>query len=423
MRWQCYKEAKNSLHAASSINSRPTIGIVVPALNAGGGVPAVAEFLCAQLERSGQYCLRLFSLPTSSRDECSVRLLAPATWRAGPRTRHGTWGERPYTHVGAIGAELEFQRYRPRARLSQLLAQCDLIQVVAGSPAIALAAVQCGRPVVLQVATRLVVERAGALAAGPAAQRAWRLAMTTICNRLDDAALASVDAVMVENQWMLEYAAARAPRGHAAVQLAPPGIDAVRFRPSPQRAAQVRHDPYILFVGRLADPRKNCALLCEAYVTLCAQWPAAPRLTIAGQGELPEAARQMLARLADPGRINVVSSPGPGELLRLFQGAACLAVPSTEEGFGLVVVEAMACGVPVIATRCGGPEEIITSGIDGVLTPLDDAREFAAALRVVCADPARNADMGRRARAMVESRYAAEAAIAPFLDTYARLLQ
>jgi glycosyltransferase involved in cell wall biosynthesis len=88
----------------------------------------------------------------------------------------------------------------------------------------------------------------------------------------------------------------------------------------------------------------------------------------------------------------------------------------------MVVVEAMACGVPVIATRCGGPEEIISEGQDGFLVALDDAREFAHRLRALCADWDLNARLGAAARRTVESRYAAQTAFRPFLQAYDRLL-
>jgi len=128
---------------------------VVPALAAGGGVPAVADFLCGQIERTGRFRLRVFSLATSSRDDCSLRLLVPRTWRHGSRATTGVWNGREYTHFGANGAEFEFRRIRSTPLLRRALAQCDLIQVVAGSPALAMAVMGCNKPIVLQAATRI----------------------------------------------------------------------------------------------------------------------------------------------------------------------------------------------------------------------------------------------------------------------------
>jgi D-inositol-3-phosphate glycosyltransferase len=385
-------------------------------------VPAVADFLCGQIERCGSLRLKVFSLATSSRDECSLRLLAPRTWGRGPRTAAGSWNGREYTHFGASGAELEFRRVRSTPLLRRALAQCDLIQVVAGSPALATAVMGCNRPVVLQAATRIVTERRRALREGGLALRAWRQAMTAIMDGYDVRALRMVDAVMVENRWMLEYAQRIVRDGRTSVVLAPPGVDCEAFSPSPVRQQRVRDNPYILFVGRLADPRKNLALLCRAYVLLCAESLRPPELVLAGQGDLPEAAKSALSSLGAAGRLRLAGAPSRADLIRLYQEAACLALPSDEEGFGMVVVEAMACGVPVIATRCGGPEEIISEGQDGFLVPLDDAREFARRLSAVCADRELNARLGEAARRTAEFRYSAQAAFRPFLQAYQRLL-
>jgi glycosyltransferase involved in cell wall biosynthesis len=397
--------------------------MVVPALNGGGGVPAVADFLCRQIERTGRYGLRVYSLPTANGDADSRRLRAPATWIGYPRTSRGTWRGRAYTSVGASGIELEFQRYQPRPALTALLRSCDLVQVVAGAPAMALAAIPCGRPVVLQVATRTRVERRGALVPGSPPVRLWRQAMTLLVDRLDDRALAQVDAVMVENAWMHNYARAHATRPGAMVAMATPGVDIERFRPEPARAQALRHDPYILFVGRLDDPRKNLRLLCDAYARLCDRSRSAPRLVIAGKGELPVEARHALGALQGTDRVHMAGAPDDAALVALYQRAACLALPSTEEGFGMVVIEAMACGVPVVATRCGGPEGIISDGIDGRLVPLSDAQALAVALEAVHSNAEANERMGRAARQAVEARYSERAAFQPFLDTYERLLR
>jgi glycosyltransferase involved in cell wall biosynthesis len=349
-------------------------------------------------------------------------LLKPASWIGYPRCSDGSWNGRTFTNIGASAIEIESQRYRPRRLLTALLRECDLIQVVAGAPAVALAAVPCGRPIVLQVATRTIVERRGASMPGNRAVRMWRSLMTSLVDRLDDRALSKVDAVMVENRWMFDYARSRIARPGVAVHMASPGVDCMRYQPCADRASALLHDPYVLFVGRLGEPRKNTTLLCEAYARLYTASKVPLRLVVAGHGELPAAAQRALARAQCLHRVTIVGAPDNDALLALYQNATCLAVPSTEEGFGMVVIEAMACGVPVVATRCGGPEGIISDGIDGRLVPLGDANALAMALAEVCADVGGNERMGMRARETAVSRYSDYAAFKPFLDTYDRLL-
>jgi glycosyltransferase involved in cell wall biosynthesis len=87
------------------------------------------------------------------------------------------------------------------------------------------------------------------------------------------------------------------------------------------------------------------------------------------------------------------------------------------EPFGQVVVEGMAAGLAVVATDAGGPAEIVTAGRDGMLVPPDDTDALATALRALVDDPARRAELGRRARLTAE-RYRTDAIVPRFTALY-----
>ena len=126
------------------------VALVVPGLEEGGGVPAVALFLARIMRESGRYEPHFISLPMGSSDPMSVSLRAPSTWKSGARVAQGEWGGEPFSLVGNHLSEFEFQRYRPRCVLTDLLAGFDLVQIVAGAPAWGWIARDLTVPVALQ---------------------------------------------------------------------------------------------------------------------------------------------------------------------------------------------------------------------------------------------------------------------------------
>lgn len=397
-----------------------TLALVVPSLHAGGGVPAVARFVADAAQRDGNWRVRPISLSTSAGDAENTALRKPATWLRPPRVGLRPWRGMSVPHFGARFGELEFQRYRRRPELAAELAHCDVIQVVSGSPAWANAVLDFGKPVSLQVATRAVVERRQRDLLASGMRGRWRAAMTGITNRLDDRALGRVDAIQLENPWMLDYARQRnAARPGVDIRYAPPGIDATRFLPLPERRPQ--REASILCVGRLGDPRKRIGLLLEACALLPEPLRNRMRLVLAGALPPPDSFWQRARTLGLQDRIDWHPRPAHDQLIALYQRASVFALPSDEEGLGIVVLEAMACGVPVVSTRSGGPDGILTDGEDGYLTPRDDAKAMAERLGCLLQDAERNLRMGHAARRTIEQRYAQEVAGAQFVAVWEQL--
>lgn len=402
------------------IEMKPCIGLVVPSLEEGGGVISVAKFVLDAAQRDGRYCIQLISLATSSADSCSTRVADPRSWLRGVSTRGGEWQGLPLRHVGANWIEFEFQRYKPREALAKAVANCDVLQVVSGSPAWANAVVGLGKPVALQVATRARVERRRRDARPRSLMGWWRKGMTEFTDRIDDKALRTVDAIQVENPWMFDYAR-QLNHGRALdLRYAPPGVDEDVF--CPLRVRDVATSPYILCVARLSDPRKNIELLLEAYARLPQSVIDRVRLVLAGSSGPPDAFWLRADELGIRDHVTFVARPDQQELVGLYQKAAVFTLPSDEEGLGVVLLEAMACGVPVISTRSGGPEGIITDGHDGYLVPLDDGVAMAERISQLCIDPVLNLSMGFRARQTIEQRYAKKVTGQAFLDTWDQLL-
>jgi len=390
------------------VSGLPRVALVVPSFAEGGGVPVVGLFLERIIRESQRYAVDVISLAMSSRDGASVRLLSPASWLTGITIEDGVWQDVPFRHVGARFVELETCRYRPRRALTRLLEGYDVVQVVAGAPCWAGVCRDVRVPVALQVATLIREERRELLARKSGVAGAWLHFMTRRVERLDERCLAAVDAIFVENHWM--YDMLRSREGGPQVLFAPPGVDTEFFNPADEvpRAG-------ILCVGRLSDPRKNVRLLFEAYARVVESRPDAPGLVLAGSHGPAAADWEWAERLGIRSRVAFHYRVSMERLAELY------ALSSDEEGLGLVILEAMSSGTPVVATECGGPSTSIRDGVNGFLVPRNDADALAARIVQLLDDPALARRLGEAARRDAVERFSLAASGALFLDCYDRL--
>jgi glycosyltransferase involved in cell wall biosynthesis len=181
-----------------------------------------------------------------------------------------------------------------------------------------------------------------------------------------------------------QYAAAEVTRelqlDPARVHVCPPGRPAWADDVLRRRAASPARK-HILFMGTLSL-RKNVGTLLEAYARLREHQPGAPPLVLAGH-QTPASAR-WAARCEEPplkGHVTITGYVDSARKIDLYTDAAMLVLPSYEEGFGLPVLEAMACGVPVIVSSRGSLPEV--AGPAAVPIDPDDAEGFTRAMQVV----------------------------------------
>ena len=123
--------------------------------------------------------------------------------------------------------------------------------------------------------------------------------------------------------------------------------------------------PWILCPSRF-KPEKGHTVLLEAMAAL-KQQGLTPHVLFAGDGPLQQPAEYRARELGLEAQCRFLGQVAPGELLALMREADLVTVPSTHEGFGLAIVEAMALGCPVIATAVGGVPEVVVSGSSGLL--------------------------------------------------------
>lgn len=168
------------------------------------------------------------------------------------------------------------------------------------------------------------------------------------------------------------------------------GVDHARFHPV-DRAERDRvratldigDRPYVAFLGTL-EPRKNVPALIRAWARACADLPDPPALVLAGARGWDAAVDAALAQVPDRLTVRVPGYLPLGDLPGFLAGATVLAYPSLGEGFGLPVLEAMACGATVLTTRRLSLPEV---GGDAVAYCETDVDSIAGGLRALLDDP------------------------------------
>jgi phosphatidylinositol alpha-mannosyltransferase len=197
-------------------------------------------------------------------------------------------------------------------------------------------------------------------------------------------------------------------------EIVPNGVDTEFFRPPP-RSARPGQGPALLFLGRL-DPRNGLDTLLAAMPRVLAAWPDA-HLTVAGDGPL----RQVYQRLARPlgpavsfvGRVN---GDRPGHYGR----ADLYLCPTTKASFGVTLLEAMACGTPIVASDITGFRELVGNGAEARLVPPYRADAWGDAVADLLEDRPRRAVMAAAGRRKA-AEYAWPRVVDQVLGVYRRV--
>jgi starch synthase len=206
------------------------------------------------------------------------------------------------------------------------------------------------------------------------------------------------------------------------------GIDPGLWRPDGGVGTLEEHGidpgrPTVIFVGRITRQKGVADLLraargfdTAAQLVLCAGAPDTPEIA-AEVRELVE-----VLRAERQGVVWIEEMLPPQRLRELLTHATVFVCPSVYEPFGLVNLEAMACGTAVVSTRVGGIPEIVLEEETGLLVPPSDAQAMAAAVNRLLTDPAMADYLGQAGRARVEAKFTWSAVADRTADLYASLL-
>jgi glycosyltransferase involved in cell wall biosynthesis len=196
----------------------------------------------------------------------------------------------------------------------------------------------------------------------------------------------------------------------------PHGIDLAAFQPR----ASPPPRPSILFLANMWR-RKGIFTLLQAFTRVRREVPTAT-LTVAGRGSDEQLMEQAVAAHPCRAAIAIVGNIGRAEVPALLRSHSVYCLPSFGEPFGMTILEAMASGVPVVTSNCGGPGFLVDDR-GGRLVPPDDDDRLAAALIEVLSSPSLQHSMGQHNRVVAEQRFAWTRVIDALEDAYYSTLE
>jgi glycosyltransferase involved in cell wall biosynthesis len=235
--------------------------------------------------------------------------------------------------------------------------------------------------------------------------------------------LRKVDRIVVTSPEMLEHSALLQPF-RSKCEIIPLGIDVKVFSPTPEVAAAARavrgryKGPLVLFAGRLVY-YKGLEYLIRAMRQVEAS------CLIVGEGPLKKKLKSLAASLEVAHRITFLPSCTQAELVAYYHACDVFVLPSVEpaEGFGLVQLEAMACGKPVISTDLPtGVRFVNQDGVTGLRVPPRDDRKLAEALQRLLADPGLRESLGENARKRVAAEFNQELMVERYEQLFTSLV-
>lgn len=206
------------------------------------------------------------------------------------------------------------------------------------------------------------------------------------------------------------------------------GVDSATFVPSRPRAS-IAGCPFnapgfwlVGTVGRM-QPIKGQTLLARAFIRALNEHPALAerlRLIMVGEGPL-RTESQALLDAAGVGHLAWL----PGErsdVPNVMQGLDCFVLPSLSEGISNTILEAMSCGLPVVATDVGGNADLVVAGRSGMIVPVEDAQAIASCLTSLFLDAGQAETMGCQGRLIVEERFSLSKMVNAYNEVYDRAL-
>lgn len=234
-----------------------------------------------------------------------------------------------------------------------------------------------------------------------------------------------VDQVLSASEALRQRLAASTGFPYEKIKPIPNGVDVSLFSPRPTEKQRIRKNLGLeltaIYIGTVANlrPVKNHALLLRVGSRLC-QSHEQVRFVFAGDGPLKE---QLVALAEELGISTKVRFLGArSDIPEVLNALDIFVLPSLSEGMPNAVLEAMACGLPIVATRVGGIPELIDDGNTGFLVPSEDERQLEAILGHLLHDDAKRRALGEKGRQRVLECFRLERMVNEYQELYSSLV-
>jgi len=203
------------------------------------------------------------------------------------------------------------------------------------------------------------------------------------------------------------------------------GIDPGRLPSAEERAAARRHlgigdDRFVAMTVARLDPVKDLVGMLDAFARVRVHRPDA-RLVIVGDGPERQRLEQRAAKADLKG--SIVMTGYRSNVRALLPAADLYASNSISEGVSITILEAMAAGLPVVATSVGGTPEVLPNGAGGMLVPARAPEKLAAAILALARDPGRRTTLGVDARRRLETAFTIDRMVGAYERLYRRHLE